>query len=92
MCQIYPDVWQQVQRLKTLEPITNLKCGITRGKKLNALKEVFYLIPQSMPEVIKDSTILNTLTAGELGDIAKKRGISGYSKKKKDELVELLSQ
>lgn len=80
------------QYWKTLDPITNLKCGITRGKKLNALKEVFYLIPQSMPEVIKDSTTLNTLTAGELRDMAKKRGISGYSKKKKDELVELLSQ
>jgi hypothetical protein len=80
------------QYWKTLEPITNLKCGITRGKKLNALKEVFYLTPQSMPEVIKDSTVLKTLTTGELRDMAKKRGIAGYSKKKKDELVELLRQ
>jgi hypothetical protein len=80
------------QYWKTLEPITNLKCGITRGKKLNALKEVFYLIPQSMPEVIKDSTTLNTLTVRELRDMAKKRGIPGYSRKKKVELVELLSQ
>jgi hypothetical protein len=80
------------QYWKTLEPITKLKCGITSGKKLNALKEVFYLTPQPMSEVIKDSTILKTLTAGELRDIAKKRGIAGYTKKKKDELVELLSQ
>jgi hypothetical protein len=80
------------QYWKTLEPITNLKCGITKGKKLNSLKEVFYLTPQPMPEVIKDSTTLNTLTARELRDMAKKRGISGYSKKKKDELVKLLSQ
>ncbi|MBD1925146.1 Rho termination factor N-terminal domain-containing protein [Trichocoleus sp. FACHB-90] len=79
------------QYWKTLEPITKLKCGITTGKKLNALKEVFYLTPQPMPEVIKDSTTLNTLTAGELRDMAKKRGIPGYSKKKKDELVKLLS-
>ena len=80
------------QYWKTLEPITKLKCGITSGKKLNALKEVFYLTPQSMSEAIKDTTTLKTLTAGELRDIAKKRGITGYSKKKKDELVELLSQ
>lgn len=80
------------QYWKTLDPITNLKCGITKGKKLNALKEVFYLIPQAMPEVIKDPTNLKTLTAKELKDMAKKRGITGYSKKKKDELVELLSQ
>ncbi|MBD1927072.1 Rho termination factor N-terminal domain-containing protein [Trichocoleus sp. FACHB-90] len=79
------------QYWKTLEPITKLKCGITTGKKLNALKEVFYLTPQPMPEVIKDSTTLSTLTAGELRDMAKKRGIPGYSKKKKDELVKLLS-
>ncbi len=80
------------QHWKTLDPITTLKCGITKGKKLSALKEVFYLTPQPMPEVIKDSTNLNTLTAGELKAIAKKRGISRYSKKKKDELVKLLSQ
>jgi Rho termination factor, N-terminal domain len=80
------------QYWKTLDPITNLKCGITKGKKLNALKEVFYLIPQAMPEVIKDSTNLKTLTAKELKEMAKKHGIAGYSKKKKDELVELLSK
>lgn len=79
------------QYWKTLDPITNLKCGITKGKKLNALKEVFYLTPEAMPEVIPDATNLKTLTAKELKDMAKKRGIAGYSKKKKDELVELLS-
>lgn len=80
------------QYWKTLDPIINLKCGITKGKRLNALNEVFYLIPQATPEVIKDSTILKTLTAGELKEMAKKRGIAGYTKKKKDELVELLSK
>ncbi len=80
------------QYWKTLEPITNLKCGITKDKKLNALKEVFYLTSQPMPEVIKDSTILKALTTGDLRERAKKRGMAGYSKKKKDELVELLSQ
>jgi hypothetical protein len=80
------------QYWKTLDPTTTLKCGITKGKKLNALKEVFYLTPQPMPEVTKDSTNLNTLTATELKAMAKQRGLTGYSKKKKDELVKLLSQ
>lgn len=80
---------------ETFEPITNLKCGITKGKKLDALKEVFYLAPQSEPEVItpkvSTATNLNTLTVPQLKDMAKKRGFSGYNKKKKPELVALLS-
>ena len=40
------------QYWKTLDPIVNLKCGITKGKKLDALKQVFYLIPQAMPDII----------------------------------------
>lgn len=79
------------QYWKTLEPITKLKCGITPSK-LKALQDVFYLTPQPMPDVIRDPAILNTLTAKELKTMAKQRGLSGYSKKKKDELVELLSQ
>ncbi|WP_243147028.1 Rho termination factor N-terminal domain-containing protein [Scytonema sp. UIC 10036] len=80
------------QYWKTLEPIAKLKCGITKGKKLNSLTEVFYLTPQSMPEVITDPSILNTLTVTQLKDMAKKRGISGYTKKKKPELIEVLSK
>ncbi len=80
------------QYWKTFEPITALKCGITKGKKLDALKQVFYLTPQPMPEVIKDTSILETLTAAELKAMAKKRGLTGYTKYKKPELVELLSQ
>lgn len=80
------------QYWKDLEPITALKCGISKGQKLNALKDVFYLTPQPMPEVVKDSTILNTLSSGELKEMAKKRGIAGYSKMKKNELVKFLSQ
>ncbi len=79
------------QYWQSFNEITKLKCGITRGKKLNAVKEVFELTPQPLPDVIKDPAILNTMTAKDLRNMAKKRGMSGYSKKKKGELVELLS-
>jgi Rho termination factor, N-terminal domain len=76
---------------KNFEPITSLKCGITKGKKLDAIKSVFYLTPQSMPDTINDVTILRTMTTVELKAIAKKRGIAGISKMKKDALIEALS-
>ena len=80
------------QYWKTLDPIANLKCGITRGKKLNALKSVFYLTPQPMPEVITDPAILKTLTATELKKMSNLRGITGYSKLKKADLIDVLSK
>lgn len=80
------------QYWKNFDAIAQLKCGITKGSKLNALKEVFELTPQPMPEVIKDPAILKTLTTAELKKMAKKQGIAGYTKKKKDELIELLGQ
>ena len=79
---------------RNFEPVTKLACGITRGKKLNALKEVFYLTPEPKPEpdlVVIDSG-LKTLTVAQLKDMAKKRGIPGYTKKKKQELIDLLSK
>ena len=80
------------QYWKNFEPITSLKCGITKGKKLDAIKSVFYLTPQSMPDTINDVTILMTMTTVELKAIAKKRGITGISKMKKNALIEALSQ
>lgn len=76
---------------KNFEPIASLKCGITKGKKLDAIKSVFYLTPQSMPDTINDVTILRTMTTVELKAIAKKRGIAGITKMKKDALIEALS-
>ncbi|MGV0027574.1 Rho termination factor N-terminal domain-containing protein [Phormidesmis priestleyi] len=80
------------QYWKTLDPIATLKCGITKGKKLDALKQIFYLIPQPLPEVIQDPALLQTLTVGELKKMAKKRELTGYTKMKKPDLVNLLSQ
>jgi hypothetical protein len=79
------------QYWKTLEPIVNLKCGITKGKKLDVLKQVFYLIPQAMPDIITDIAILKTMSTTELKALAKKQGITGIHKMKKDELVKILN-
>ena len=79
------------QYWKTLDPIVNLKCGITKGKKLDALKQVFYLIPQAMPDIITDIAILKTMSTTELKTLAKKQEITGIHKMKKDELVKILN-
>jgi hypothetical protein len=74
------------------KPVTKLGCGITAGKKVKALEQVFYLTPEAMPDDIKDAKVLNTLTNTELKKIAKKRSLSGYSKYSKSQLVDLLSR
>ena len=80
------------QYWQDLKPITKLKCGITLGKKIKALEEVFYLTPESLSDDIQDPKILNNLTTKELKNLAKRRKISGYSKLSKSKLVTLLSQ
>lgn len=75
---------------QTLQPITKLGCKITAGKKLKALAEVFYLEPEPWPEIIRDRSLLNSFTATKLKQMAKKRGITGFSRLKKAELVEKL--
>jgi Rho termination factor, N-terminal domain len=81
---------------QNFEPIIKLKCGITKGKKLDALKEVFYLTPEPEPEVIKPIVTpehdLNKKTITQLKEIAKRQGLSGYNKMKKQELVVILSK
>ena len=76
---------------KTLQPITKLKCKITAGKKLKELEKAFYLEPEPLPEVITDRSLLETFTTADLKKMAKKRGITGYSKLKKTELVNALA-
>ncbi|WP_293126101.1 Rho termination factor [Okeania sp. SIO1I7] len=51
------------QYWKDFKPITKLKCGITTAK-VNALKEVFYLTPQPIPEPEKVN--LSTATKDEI--------------------------
>lgn len=80
------------QYWKTFDPIANLKCGITKGKKLEALKQIFYLVPQPMPDTITDAAVLKTISTADLKVMAKKRGIAGISKMKKDDLIAVLSK
>jgi hypothetical protein len=84
------------QEWKNLNPITKLKCGITAGKKIKALEQVFYLTPQSEfkgkpAKSTKIQADLSKLTITELKKIAKERKISAYSKLNKSQLIELLS-
>lgn len=92
------DSWQN------LNPIIDLKCGITKGAKLDALKQVFYLTPQPIPEkttkVAVDKTMpektsnggsFKSMTVTELKKIAKERGMTIPSKMKKDDLIKALS-
>jgi hypothetical protein len=80
------------QYWKNFDPVTALKCGITKGKKLDALKQVFYLVPQPLPEIITDAALLKTMSTADLKKMAKKQEIAGLSKMKKDDLIKALSE
>lgn len=77
---------------ENLAEIPKLKCGITKGKKLDIFKEVFYLKPSDVPPGDGDGKGLEELTCQQLREMAKKGGYSGYSKMKKQELIDLLLQ
>jgi hypothetical protein len=92
------------QEWKNLNPITKLNCGITAGKKIKALEQVFYLTPMSKDNsnTSKDNnTNINKkdedkkfpdytiMTTKELKEEAKKRKVSGYSKLNKSQLIKL---
>jgi len=77
---------------ESLEEVTKLKCGITKGKKLEIFKEVFYVTPQPLPEKITDTNLLEIFNVSELKAMAKKRGLKGYSNKKRNKLIKMLSQ
>lgn len=75
-----------------LKPITKLGCGITGGAKLKALEQVFYLTPQPIPEVTTDFRLLEMMAVKDLKAMAKKKGLTGFAKFKKPELVKLLAE
>jgi hypothetical protein len=94
------------QEWKNLNPITKLKCGITAGKKIKALEQVFYLTPMSkdnsntskdnntnINKKGEDKKVLDytVMTTKELKEEAKKRKLSGYSKLNKSQLIKLLT-
>jgi roadblock/LC7 domain-containing protein len=90
---------------RNLNPIIKLNCGITAGKKIKALEQVFYLTPQpdSKPAKIKTSKFnvnnnqdikainYTKMTIKQLKEEAKKRQLTGYSKLNKSQLIKLLS-
>lgn len=77
---------------KDLKPITKLGCGITGGAKLKSLEQVFYLTPQPIPEITTDTRLLEMMAVGELKAMAKKKGLTGFAKLKKPDLIKLLSE
>ncbi|BAQ61358.1 hypothetical protein GM3708_1764 [Geminocystis sp. NIES-3708] len=88
------------QYWQNFDEIIKLKCGITKGKKLDSLKEVFYLTPECLPKtetttIIKPDNInevqsLENETLKNLKIIAKEKGIKGFSKMKKGDLINVL--
>ncbi len=84
------------QYWKNFEPIIDLKCGITKGKKLDSIKSIFYLTSQHLPSSSETELVtkvaLLTKTVTDLKKLAKERGITGISKMKKDDLIKVLSQ
>jgi hypothetical protein len=88
------------QDWKNLNPITKLNCGITAGKKIKALEQVFYLDPKPKPTLITTSThtpnpntivSYDNMTIKQLKEEAKKRKLPGYSKLNKSQLIKLLT-
>jgi hypothetical protein len=80
----------------SLIDVTKLKCGITKGKKLNIFKEIFYLtsipVDEKHTEQKTDISSLKKLTVKELRKLAKERKISRYSKMNKADLIKALSE
>lgn len=77
---------------KSFEPISKLKCGITKGAKLKFLQEAFYLDPLPFPEDTQDPRILQTFTVTKLHEIVRKRDLRVAKNLKKADLIDVLSK
>jgi hypothetical protein len=54
-------------------------------------KEVFYVTPEPLPEIVTEPKILEMFNVTELRAMAKKRGLKGYSNKRRADLIKMLS-
>jgi hypothetical protein len=79
------------QDWKNLNPITKLNCGITAGKKIKALEQVFYLDPKQDSKPNTSIVDYSDMTIKQLKEEAKKRKLPGYSKLNKTQLIKLLT-
>ncbi len=75
-------------------PVISLKCGITKGKKLEAFKTAFYLTPLSPPPppALPSIDELKALKVADLKKVAKERGVPNYTKMSKAALLEYFSK
>lgn len=77
---------------KNLEPISKLKCGITKGKKLDALNKIFYLSPEPLPHPEPlSSGELSRKTVKELRELALSMGLKVPSRLSKSALIQKIS-
>nr|WP_216634516.1 Rho termination factor N-terminal domain-containing protein [Gloeomargarita lithophora] len=79
---------------KDFEPITKLKCGITKTK-IDALKTIFYLTPELSPVIPTETRTddnISKMTVAQLRKLAKERDIAGTSKMNKADLLKVLKQ
>ena len=80
--------------MNNFDPVISLKCGITKGKKLDTFKTAFYLtpLPPPPPPPLPPPSELKALKVTELRKIAKERGVAGYTKMSKVALLDYFSQ
>jgi hypothetical protein len=76
-----------------LNPITKLKCGITKGKKLDALGKVFFIAPPPPPPPAPESVSLKQASRDEIFErlsYLAAHSIGGFDQLDIEEVTELL--
>lgn len=75
-------------------PITKLKCGITKGKKLDSLGKVFFITPPPPPPPPPEPVSIKNATRNEIFDrlnYLATNSLGGFDTLEIDQLTELLS-